>query len=240
MDMLIFKKKLLAFTMMILALFFMQRVSAEDERQNHPRNQLIVTEMQRLGLVIPAPNAYTQQTPPDFIQKQTEHFKSIAGESSSRVKSNQVTLEVSSMPQNRDGVFHRSWIWIVRQWNHLLSFFHVSSTSAVIEKLSYCAAISASQADFIRQIGNDETILAPLDHGAYAYAKTAFDIGERAGMTHDRLIEINKDNSRRVYKDVLNHDFLSGEILPKKNNECLTLVKSDLDILQSWRRFYNQ
>jgi hypothetical protein len=121
----------------------------------------------------------------------------------------------------------------------LLSFFHLSSISAVIEKLSYCAAISASQADFIRHIG-DENILEPLDHGAYAYAKTAFDIGERAGMTHDRLIEINKDNSRSVYKDVLNHDFFNSKVLPKKNDECLALVKSDLDILQSWRRYYNQ
>jgi hypothetical protein len=225
--------------MMILAAFFMQRVSAEDEHQNHQRNQLIVAEMQRLGVTIPAPNAYTQQASPTFIQKQTEQFKSIAGESSSKVKTTQVTLEASSMSQNRDGVFHRIWIWIVRQWNQLLSFFHLSSISAVIEKLSYCAAISASQADFIRHIG-DENILEPLDHGAYAYAKTAFDIGERAGMTHDRLIEINKDNSRSVYKDVLNHDFFNSKVLPKKNDECLALVKSDLDILQSWRRYYNQ
>ena len=110
--------------MMILAAFFMQRVSTEDEHQNHQRNQLIVAEMQRLGVTIPAPNAYTQQASPTFIQKQTEQFKSIAGESSSKVKTTQVTLEASSMSQNRDGVFHRIWIWIVRQWNQLLSFFH--------------------------------------------------------------------------------------------------------------------
>ena len=196
---------------------------------------LIIREVQQSGIVIPPPpTVYIHQPPPASVQRQTEEFRSVVG-SSSGSASHEAVIETT---EKRDGYFHRIWVWIVMQWNSFMTLLHINSSSAVVERLSYCSAITMGQANFMRQIGDNGSSADSLDRGAYAYAKTAFEIGKKSGMTRARIIEINEDNSRKVYKEILNQDFFNGDDLRKKNDDCLALVKSDLDILQVWRRYY--
>jgi hypothetical protein len=104
-------------------------------------------------------------------------------------------------------------------------------TDAVAE----CAIVTMTMSVYNKQTGNIADGEKLLNH-ALAWGQTAFDVGAIEGVSAEAV----KAENKRLSANVASNMAFFMQTAPSKMDSCVTLLKSDNQILSIWQRNRNQ